>query len=349
MIAEHPNQESRKTDSPIRDWHHDGKVLWYEGNIDLLSSLMASVVGTREASSAGVQRTRRLTNTLVQEGFTVVSGLATGIDAVAHQHALNIGGNTIAVMGTPIDLCYPAEHIDLKRSIAQKGLVISQFPPGAPVTRSNFPQRNILMAALSSITFVVEAGPNSGTRHQVKAAVQMGRWVGLLASLADHNFPWVKDALQSGVGVVIHDTESLVALLREIKKIEPSRPFLPTGESGVPEHGKALAERRCGDVVAYWSALISINDKGKAKVIGRADVKTAVVTHQPEPLHFESTPPLPTQLELGELPTPTPDGPEKPHETAIVASDHHKRNRFASLCIRLWNWFGLIRKDPPGR
>jgi len=191
--------------------------LWCEGNLQLLSTPLASIVGTRDISPEGVQRTRKLTAILVNEGFCVVSGLAKGVDRVAHETALSLNGSTVAVMGTPINECYPAEHRELKEEIARRGLVLSQFAPGTPIRRSNFPRRNALMARISSTTFVVEAGIHSGTQHQVRAAVQMGKKVAFLASLVSQDYPWVQEAVEAGCGVIIRHAADVVELLRGIR------------------------------------------------------------------------------------------------------------------------------------
>src|ERR1700677_1091340 len=204
----------------LSNWRGGEESLWVMGNYGLLQMPLASVVGKREVSAEGVARTKKITSILVREGFCVVSGLAQGVDTVAHTQALRLGGMTIAVMGTPIDECYPKDNFDLKQEIARNGLVISQFAPGSSVQRGNFPRRNILMAALSSITIVVEADIDSGTRHQVKAAIEMGRQVGFMASLVERNFPWVLDALKSGYGTVIENPEDAVDILRKLKPRE---------------------------------------------------------------------------------------------------------------------------------
>jgi DNA processing protein len=200
---------------------HDD-TLWYEGNLELLQMPRVSVVGTRNVSPEGISRAGRITALLVREGFCIVSGMARGVDRVAHEVALEMNGKTIAVMGTPIDECYPKEHEQLKREIGRRGLVLSQFQPGTPIHRSNFPRRNILMAALSSTTFVVEADISSGTKHQVKAAVQMRKPVAFLASLVDQNYPWVREALDSNYGVVIRHAKDAEMLLRQLN-VNPCR------------------------------------------------------------------------------------------------------------------------------
>jgi DNA processing protein len=198
----------------LLEWRGCPECLWFLGDKGLLQSdFLVSVVGTRNPSHEGILRTRKLVQTLVSEGVTVVSGLAQGVDYVAHSTTLGLGGATIAVMGTPIDDCYPKEHLGLKSTIASAGLVLSQFEPGSPSRRYNFPRRNETMAAMSAITIVTEATPNSGTRHQVAAAIKLGRRVGFLASLAAQQIPWIEEALQSELAFVIDSPSKIVDVI----------------------------------------------------------------------------------------------------------------------------------------
>jgi DNA processing protein len=194
-----------------------GRRIWYLGNLALLSMPTVSVIGTRNPSNEGIVRTRKVVRILVENGFCVVSGLARGIDSVAHQQTLDLNGFTVAVMGTPIHLCYPKENASLKNRIAEDGLVISQFPPEQKIRPDNFPQRNALMAELGLLTIVTEAGQRSGTRHQVRSAVNLGRKVGFLASMVDRNYTWVSEALDSGFATVIQTPEDLLGILRDLK------------------------------------------------------------------------------------------------------------------------------------
>lgn len=193
----------------LRDWSYKNRNLWYVGDPDLLRCPCVSVIGTRDISPAGAQRTKRLVAILVNQGYCIVSGLAEGVDSIAHSTALDLGGKTIAVMGTPIDKCYPAENKTLKSRIEEKGLVLSQFEIGSSVNKGNFPKRNILMAALSEGTIVVEAGEKSGTRYQVEAALKMKRKVGFLKSLADLQYSWISEALVDKNCFVITSPEDL--------------------------------------------------------------------------------------------------------------------------------------------
>lgn len=195
---------------PLLEWPGGPECLWFHGNPSLLyGKLLVSVIGTRNPSPEGVQRTRKLVQTLVRRGVTVVSGMAKGVDFVAHSTTLELGGSTIAVMGTPIEGCYPKENHELKRLITTSGLVISQFEPGSKYQRYNFPRRNETMAAMSAITIVTEASATSGTRHQVAASIKLGRRVGFLASLVAQQIPWIDDALMSDFCFIVDSSSQI--------------------------------------------------------------------------------------------------------------------------------------------
>lgn len=170
----------------LQDADYPLALLYYLGNWDLVFSRGVSVVGTRHPSSDGIKRTMKLVKGLVDARFTIFSGLAAGIDAVAHQAAIEAGGSTVAVIGTPLWLRYPKENADLYEKISKNHLLISQVPiisyeqKDIKFTRFFFPERNITMAALSKATIIVEAGETSGTLIQARAALKQGRKVFIL-------------------------------------------------------------------------------------------------------------------------------------------------------------------------
>jgi DNA processing protein len=166
-------------------------------------------------SDIGRRRAAAITRFLVSSGYCVVSGLAKGVDTVAHETALRAGGKTIAVLGTPLDRVYPVNNLELRRQIEREGLIVSQFPAGARTFKSNFPKRNRLMAALAHLTVVVEASETSGTRHQVAAALDLGRSVALPISLAESGYGWIRDALSTGRVHVLTDLSDLSSYLVE--------------------------------------------------------------------------------------------------------------------------------------
>lgn len=175
--------------SRLRDAVEPVELLYYLGSWELAESpRRVCVVGTRQVSAEGAARTRKLVRQLVEHDFTIVSGLAQGVDTIAHKTAIEQGGRTIAVIGTPISEAYPKENLELQRQIASRFLVVSQVPvlryqsQGAHVNRFFFPERNKTMSALSEATIIVEAGETSGTLTQARAALQQGRKLFILES-----------------------------------------------------------------------------------------------------------------------------------------------------------------------
>lgn len=174
----------------LRVADHPVELLYFQGCWDLVESRCVAVVGTRQPSVESVARTRRLVRHLVEDDFTVVSGLAKGIDTVAHTTAMEAGGRTIAVIGTPLNIRYPGENSELQDRIARDFLVISQVPvvryerPNPTQNRIFFPERNITMSALTEATIIVEAGETSGTLVQARHALKQGRKLFIL----DNNF-----------------------------------------------------------------------------------------------------------------------------------------------------------------
>jgi DNA processing protein len=165
----------------LRDARHPVELIYYRGAWEITETRCVAVVGSREASPDGVRRAERLARELVDRDFTVVSGLAKGVDSAAHRGAIARGGRTISVVGTPLGSCYPKENADLQEEIARDHLLISQIPvlryaKQAPQhNRLFFPERNVTMSALTEGTIIVEAGDTSGTLTQARAALHQGR------------------------------------------------------------------------------------------------------------------------------------------------------------------------------
>jgi len=157
-----------------------------------------AIVGSRNASPGGLELAAKLAKHVVSVNGVVVSGLAKGIDRAAHEGALAAGGNTIAVLGTPLDHYYPAEHRDLQERMMREQLVLSQFAPGSPVHRSNFVTRNRTMALVSHATVIVEASEKSGTQSQAWEAIRLGRGLYIPEELANADFDWPRKLLQYG-------------------------------------------------------------------------------------------------------------------------------------------------------
>ena len=161
----------------LRDLPDPPPILFKRGAGALDSERTIAVVGTRAASSYGLRTAYTLGRELGRWGWTVVSGMARGIDAAAHAGALDVGGRTIGVLGTGHDREYPAENRDLYRRMRSHGILLSEFEPGAPPTRSAFPRRNRVIAALARGVIVVEAGGKSGALNTADHALDLGREV----------------------------------------------------------------------------------------------------------------------------------------------------------------------------
>jgi DNA processing protein len=152
-------------------------VLYAIGNLHWLNHTSIAMVGSRSATPQGEKNAEDFAQSLCELGLCVVSGMALGIDGAAHRGALKANGATIAVVGTGLDIVYPARHRDLAHKIAERGLIISEFPLGTPSKAQNFPRRNRLISGLSLGCLVVEANIDSGSLITARLATEQGREV----------------------------------------------------------------------------------------------------------------------------------------------------------------------------
>ena len=182
-------------------------LVWVKGRLELLDRPMLAIVGARNASSLGTRFARSLTRELADEGFTIVSGLARGIDAAAHSAALDTG--TIAVLAGGLDVIYPAENAALHAEIAEKGVLLSEQPFGMKPFARHFPMRNRLVAGLSRATIVVEAAARSGSLLTAGNALDQGREV---MAVPGHPF----DARSAGCNILLRDGATLVRGARDV-------------------------------------------------------------------------------------------------------------------------------------
>jgi DNA processing protein len=155
------------------------------GDVSLVNMPSVSIVGTRDVSDEGAARARRLARELCHAGVVIVSGLAKGVDTAAHKAAIDAGGRTIAVIGTPLSKAYPAENANLQEEIYKSQLLLTPFREGDTVFKSNFPKRNRVMAAISDATVIIEASDTSGTLHQAAECQRLGRWLFIAKSVVD--------------------------------------------------------------------------------------------------------------------------------------------------------------------
>lgn len=173
----------------LRSAAHPVEFLYYRGHWDLIEApKRVAIVGSRQPTEEGIRRARKIVKLLVKDGYTIVSGLARGIDTVAHTTAIEYGGDTVAVIGTPITEYYPPENRALQDKIATEHLLISQVPiwrysqQSFKFNRFFFPERNATMSALSQATIIIEASNTSGTLTQARAALHQGRKLFILDS-----------------------------------------------------------------------------------------------------------------------------------------------------------------------
>jgi DNA processing protein len=148
--------------------------LWYCGRLDAFDAPAVAIVGSRAASAVALEMATRLAADLAGLGVVIVSGLARGVDSAAHRAALQ-EGRTIAVLGSACDVIYPAEHATLAGRIVERGLVLSEYPPGTPPHRGRFPMRNRIISGLSRAIVVIEAHEKSGSLITARYALQQGR------------------------------------------------------------------------------------------------------------------------------------------------------------------------------
>jgi DNA processing protein len=205
-------------------------LLWCLGQTALLNRPMIALVGARNASSLGTRMAKRLAEELTNQGFTVVSGLARGVDAAAHHGALD--GGTIAVQAGGVDVSYPAENTQLAHDIAKKGLRLSEMPMGLQPQARHFPARNRIISGLSQAVVVVEAAAKSGSLITARNALDQARDV---FAVPGHPF----DARAAGCNMLIRDGATLVRSAQDVIEalgtLEPAAPELPLPTPDTPK------------------------------------------------------------------------------------------------------------------
>jgi len=189
-------------------------VLFHRGAVhpfDLPPSV--AVIGSRRCSLYGRRTARTIARELAMSGVAVVGGLARGIDAEAHQGAIDAGGVTVAVLGNGLDIIYPPEHRRLSTDILRKGCLVSEYPPGAPPARHTFPERNRIISGLAAAVVVVEAGEKSGTMITVGTALDQGREVlAVPGEISRSSAIGSNRLIQDGAGIVLETADILRAI-----------------------------------------------------------------------------------------------------------------------------------------
>ena len=202
--------------------------VWLRGDLSLLGRPAVGIIGSREPTGYGLGVTFDAARDLASSGLVIVSGMARGLDARAHQGALAAGGGTIAVLGCGIDVDYPKQNLGLLNDVRERGLVLTEFEPGIEPTKWTFPKRNRLIAALSSALIVAEAKLKSGTANTVEWMLRIGRPVFAIPGR-------IGDPLSAGPNAMIRDGAHIYLHANDVRRMF-ELPLEP--EEGRPEPAK---------------------------------------------------------------------------------------------------------------
>jgi DNA processing protein len=204
----------------LRRIHNAPFVLYLKGDLEEADKYAVSIVGSRKATEYGMLAAERMGYKLASIGLTVVSGMARGIDTAAHKGALKAGGRTIAVLGSGLDIPYPASNCGLMKEIADSGSVISEFPLGTRPSRENFPRRNRIISALSMGVIVIEAALDSGSLITVGYALEQGKDVfAVPGNITSETSRGTNDLIKKGAKLVENAEEVINELGPQIKGI----------------------------------------------------------------------------------------------------------------------------------
>ncbi|MBN2118711.1 MAG: DNA-processing protein DprA [Anaerolineales bacterium] len=208
-------------------------VLYLRGEYLPDDLFAVAIVGTRRVTAYGRQITEELSSFLAANGITVISGLARGVDSIAHQTALRAGGRTIAVLGSGVDKIYPPEHRALAEQMLARGAILSDYAPGTPPDASNFPPRNRIISGLSLAVVVVEAGETSGALITAEFAAEQGREVfAVPGSILAPQSKGTNKLIQNGALPLLSVDDLMQALdLTRVGEHKAARKIIPTDET----------------------------------------------------------------------------------------------------------------------
>lgn len=242
------------------------KKLYYMGNLDVLSGVNVSVVGSRTTNTYGRAIADAIARQLAEKDVCVISGMARGIDTCVHKAALAAGGRTAAVLGCGLDICYPPENRRLMEEIAEKGVLLSEYEPGTKANRFNFPNRNRIISGISRMTVVVQARNRSGSLITAELAAEEGREVMAVPGNIDSQYNLGSNKLiKEGAMPVISVTDVLDALGLNTATEEEAKSKLSATEfevfSILKENGEMSIDEVCaklGRTPAYINPIIAV-------------------------------------------------------------------------------------------
>lgn len=247
-------------------------VLYYRGIVETLENQgvtpMVAIVGTRTPTEYGYRWTRQISTTLTRRGFTIVSGMAAGIDTQAHRSCLEVGGRTIAALGTGVDIAYPKENRQLCEAVINQGLLVSEYPSGTKPNARHFPQRNRIIAGLSRAVFVMEAPQKSGALITAHIANEFCRDVYVLPGrLDDQNSHGCLKLINGGASLIPVNLDELLEQLGAMPpldepqqlslfelEVQPSK-FIPDLD---PELSKVL-QALSSEPIGFDQIIVNLN------------------------------------------------------------------------------------------
>lgn len=263
----------------LREIYDAPAVFYVKGDIQPQDKYSIAIVGSRKLTHYGRSAAENLSEDLASMGFTIVSGLARGVDSLSHKGALKAGGRTIAVLGSGIDVPYPPENKTLMDNIAGSGCVISEFPLGTPPDKENFPKRNRLVSGLSLGVLVVEAAADSGALITARYALEQGREVfAVPGNITSGNSEGTNDLIKKGAVLVQKATDIIEELapvlkgfirLKDKVKIEVSdeEKTLCNLLSGEPKQIDMISRESGLPASAVLAILLGLELKGAVKQI----------------------------------------------------------------------------------
>lgn len=272
--------EDESYPSRLRQIHSAPPLLYVKGGLLPGDEWAVSVVGTRTATAYGKQLVEEIAGDLARSGIVVVSGLARGIDSLAHRAALRAGGRTIAVLGSGIDIIYPREHRDLARKVVEQGALITEYALGTKPEAGNFPARNRVISGLSLGTLVVEAGNRSGALITADYALEQGREVFALPGNANSpKSQGTNRLIQEGAAKLVMSVEDILEELnltlverhREVRTIVPDderEARILEHVSTEPIHVDEIRERTNLPIAEVSSTLAMMELKGMVRQVG---------------------------------------------------------------------------------
>ncbi len=207
----------------LRDIFDPPVALFVQGRVELLNEVGIGVVGTRRPSAYGLAAAERISRELAEAGLSIVSGMARGIDTKAHTAALEAGGMTVAVFGCGIDVIYPAENRRLAERLATQGLLVSEFPMGAPGYPQNFPIRNRIISGVSAGVLIVEGAQYSGSTITAKLAADQGREVFAIPGNITAAMSWAPNLLIKQGAKLVQEWNDVVAELPDVDREKLAR------------------------------------------------------------------------------------------------------------------------------